>query len=82
MFKRKKYEYSEWMIGFLWAEKKLPPYKSANMFVEHTDGMEGYNILWRNRETEEPWMAVDGANVSLEFGQGVIDYLEYRKLLQ
>jgi len=82
MIFRKRYEHSEWMKGFLWAEKKLPPHKSAEMFVEHVDGMQSYDILWRDKKTETPWVAGEGYNVSLDFGQGVIDYLEHRQLLQ
>ncbi len=82
MFKKKKYEHSEWMKGFLWAEKKHPPGAAGEVFVEDCDGMESRNILYRNYSDERPWVVWEGSGVSVEFGQGVIDYLEHRKLLQ
>jgi len=77
MFK-KKYVRSEWMEGFLWAENILGYYceASEHLFVEDTYGLEGYKISGRGSKTEKPHSIK--SFVSLEFGQGVIDYIEYK----
>lgn len=75
MFK-KKYKRSEWFEGLLWAEDALYKYSNSpdNLFVEDTDGMEEYNIFWRNRSHETPWII---KTVSREFGAGILDYINY-----
>lgn len=78
MFK-KKYKRSEWFEGLLWAEDQLWHYSystTENLFLEDTDGMEEYNILWRNRSHETPWII---KTVSREFGAGILDYINYFK---
>ena len=57
MFK-KKYKRSEWFEGLIWAEDALYKYSNTTdkLFVEDTDGMEEYNILWRDRSHETPWI--------------------------
>lgn len=71
---KKKYKRSEWFDGVLEAERLLGNYKTGeNLFVVDTDGMDGYDLLWRNYQHEKPWRY---STVSREFGQGVIDYLE------
>ena len=78
MFKNKQVKRSEWMEGFLWAENILGYYYEASehLFVEDTDGLEGYKIYgrWYKRDKPHPIKSF----VSLEFGQGVIDYIEYK----
>lgn len=77
---KKKYERSEWFEGLLWAEHQLWKRISAEMFLQDTDGMSGYGVLWRNRSHEEPWCIL---KCSREFGKGVLDYLDYyRKYFQ
>lgn len=77
MFKRK-YKRSQWFEGLLWAEHCMGKYGTQeNMFVEDTDGMEGYNILWRNCSHEKPWIM---HSCNKEFGSGVLDYL-YNKFI-
>jgi hypothetical protein len=75
MIFKKKYPRSEWMEGLLWAENAIWWNSSNKLFVEHADGMQTYDIYTRRYEHEKPWMAK--ANVSLEFGQGVLDYIEF-----
>lgn len=71
---KKKYKKSEWFEGLLWAENFIYPDRPQdNMFVEDTDGMEGYKILWRNRNHEKPWVI---RQCTREFGAGVLDYIE------
>lgn len=67
---------SEWFEGLLWAENALWWNSSNKLFVEHTDGMQGYDIYTRRYEHERPWMAK--VNVSIEFGKGVLDYLDFK----
>lgn len=76
MIFKKKYKHSEWMEGLLWAEHNLYKYSNTtdNLFVEDTDGMEEYNILWRNRSHEKPWWI---KTVNREFGAGILDYINY-----
>lgn len=77
MIFKKKCIRSEWFEGLLWAENLLYPGRAQeNMFVEDVDGMEGYNILWRNRNHEEPWCI---RQCSREFGRGILDYLSYKE---
>ena len=74
IFKRK-HKRSEWFEGLLWTENFLWPHGNQdNVFVEDLDGMEGYNILWRNRNYEKPWIV---RTCSREFGAGVLDYLHH-----
>lgn len=49
MFKKKQVKRSEWMEGLLWAENTLRWYDdpSEHLFVEDTDGLEGYKISGR-----------------------------------
>lgn len=70
-----KYQRSEWFEGLLWAEKVLGHYydKKEHLFVEHTDGMDGYVVMGRIRLMDKPHIVE--SKVSLEFGQGIIDYL-------
>lgn len=72
---RRKYVRSEWMEGLLYAEDVLNYYydKKDHLFVEHTDGMTGYTVLGRSRVIDKPHVV--RTEVSLEFGQGIIDYL-------
>ena len=70
---KKKYKKSEWFEGLLWAEHQLWKQSYGQMFLQDTDGMGGYEVLWRNRSHEEPWCIL---KCSREFGKGVIDYLE------
>lgn len=81
MFKKKEYKRSEWMKGFLRAEQiyQRKAYSRKEVFVEDVDGQEAYDIFYRNQPEEEPW--VIERNVSLEFGRGVLDYIEHRKTL-
>lgn len=76
IFKNKKYTKSQWFEGFLWAENALYQFHNSpdNIFLEDADGMEEYNILWRNRSHETPWII---QTVSREFGTGVLDYINY-----
>lgn len=80
MFK-KKYTKSEWFEGFLWAESVLRPYydKHKHLFTEHTDGLGGYIILGRGRVQDAPHQI---KTVSLEYGTGVIDYIENSSVRQ
>lgn len=80
MFKNK-VKRSEWMEGLLWAEDALAYYYdvSKKMFVVDTDGMDGYEILWRERERGDFRVV---KRVSREYGQGVIDYIEYKQRLE
>lgn len=77
MFK-KKYVRSEWMEGFLWAENILDYYYEASehLFVEDTSCLEGYKISGRGSKRDKPHSIK--SFVSREFGQGVIDYIEYK----
>ena len=68
---------SEWFEGILWIENAMKWNYSNQFFVEHTDGMQGYDIYTRVRDHEKPWMTK--ANVSLEFGQGMLDYMEFKR---
>lgn len=81
MWHKKEYKQSEWMEGLLRAEQIYlrAAYTSKEIFVEYVDGMQAYDILYRNKPDEKPWV-IEG-NVSLEFGRGVLDYIEYRKKL-
>ena len=76
MIFKKKYERSDWMEGLLWAENAFYKYKNrtSNIFLEDTDGMEEYDVLWRNHSHEKPWVI---KTVSREFGSGILDYVEY-----
>lgn len=66
---------SEWFDGLKYAEDVLWKNSSMELFVEHCDGMQSYDILIRRKyEAEKPWNI--NSSVSLDFGQGVIDYLE------
>ena len=57
------------------AQEQLRHYSTTeNLFVEDADGMEEYNILWRNRSHETPWQI---KTVSREFGAGILDYINY-----
>ena len=77
IFGRNKYKRSEWFEGLLWAEHQLWYHSTTdNLFVEDADGMEEYNILWRNRSHETPWII---KTVSREFGAGILDYINYFK---
>ena len=78
VFKKKQVKRSEWMEGLLWAEDALAYYYdvSKKMFVVDTDGMEGYEVLWRERERDDFRVV---KRVSREYGQGVIDYIEYKE---
>jgi hypothetical protein len=80
MFKKKKVKLSEWMEGLLWAEDVLAYYYdvSKKMFVVDTDGMDGYEILWKERERDDFRVV---KRVSREYGEGVIDYIEYKEYL-
>lgn len=72
---KKKYKRSEWFEGLLWVEDQLRHYSTTdNIFIEDTDGMDGYNILWRNRSHETPWII---RTVNREFGAGILDYINY-----
>lgn len=77
MFKNK-VERSEWFEGLLWAEDVLEYYYdvSKKMFVVDTDGMGGYEVLWKERERDD-FRTVK--RVSREYGQGVIDYIEHKE---
>lgn len=79
MWRKKEYEQSEWMKGLLRAEQiyKRPAYSNKEIFVEDVDGMQAYDILYRNKPDEKPWI-IEG-NVSLEFGKGVLDYIDFMK---
>lgn len=79
MFKKKEHTQSEWMKGLLRAEQiyKRPAYSNKEVFVEDVDGMQAYDMFYRNQPEEDPWMIE--SNVSLEFGRGVLDYIEHRK---
>jgi hypothetical protein len=68
-------EYAQWMKGLLWAEDVWKKNASTinEMFVEHTDGMQLYDVLARKHNHEKPW--VIRVDCSLEFGGGVLDYL-------
>lgn len=75
MIFKKKYKRSAWFEGLLWAENMFlyqPP--NDNLFVQHADGMNEYEIYWRNRPHEEPWIV---KVVNLEFGAGILDYINY-----
>ncbi len=74
MFK-KKYKKSEWFEGLLYGEHLYEV--TGEIFVEHCDGLQSYNILIRNRKHESPWFVK--TDVSVEFGQGVLDYLKYKQ---
>lgn len=75
MIFKKKYKRSEWFEGLLWVEQQLRHYNSTdNIFIEDTDGMDGYKILWRNRTYERPWII---RTVSREIGSGILDYINY-----
>lgn len=80
MFKKKKVKRSEWMEGLLWAEDALVYYYdvSKKMFVVDTDGMNAYEVLWRERERDDFRVV---KLVSREYGQGVIDYIKYKEYL-
>ena len=75
MFKKKKVKRSEWMEGLLWAEDVLAYYYDVSV---DTDGMEGYEISWKERERDDFRVV---KRVSREYGQGVIDYIEYKEYL-
>ncbi|QDP50349.1 MAG: hypothetical protein Tp178MES00d2C33159851_139 [Prokaryotic dsDNA virus sp.] len=77
MFKNK-YVRSEWMEGFLWAENILGYYYEASehLFVEDTSCLEGYKISGRGSKRDKPHSIK--SFVGLEFGQGGIDYIEYK----
>lgn len=81
MWRKREHEQSEWMKGLLRAERIYQPdaYSSKEIFLEDVDGMEAYDILYRNHPEEKPWI-IEG-NVSFEFGKGVLDYIEHRKKL-
>ena len=69
---KKKYKRSEWMEGLLWAEDVLAYYYDVSV---DTDGMEGYEISWKERERDDFRIV---KRVSRGYGQGVIDYIEYK----
>lgn len=75
MLTKNKHQRSEWFEGLLWAEKvlKYRYNKNENLFLEHTDGLDGY-IAWGRGRVQDNYHIVK-SRVSLEFGQGVIDYL-------
>lgn len=79
MWFKKEYTQSEWMKGLLRAEYiyKYAAYSSKEIFVEDVDGMQAYDILYRNKPDEKPWI-IEG-NVSLEFGKGMLDYIQYKR---
>lgn len=79
MWFKKEYTQSEWMKGLLRAEQiyQRAAYASKEIFVEDVDGMEAYDILYRNKPDEKPWV-IEG-NVSLEFGKGMLDYIQYKR---
>lgn len=78
MFKKKQVKRSEWFEGLLWAENVLEYYYdvSKKMFVVDTDGMVGYEVLWKERERDDFRIV---KRVSREYGRGVIDYIEYKE---
>ena len=76
MFK-KKYKRSEWMEGLLWVENAMKWNSSNQFFVEHTDGMQAYDIYIRRNKHDAPYIVK--CDCSFEFGQGVLDYIEYHK---
>jgi len=78
MIFKKKYKRTEWMEGLLWAEKILTHYweASEHLFVEDTDGLEGYKILGRGRKVDDPHIIK--SQVSREYGQGIIDYISHK----
>lgn len=73
MFKKKQVKRSEWMEGLLWAEDVLAYYYDVSV---DTDGMEGYEISWKERERDDFRVV---KRVSREYGQGVIDYIECKE---
>lgn len=73
----KKYKRSEWYEGLLWVENAMYYNYSNEFFLEHADGMQSYVIYTRVRSQDKPWVAKH--EVSIEFGQGVLDYIEYRQ---
>lgn len=79
MWHKKEYKQSEWMKGLLRAEQiyQQRAYASKEIFVEDVDGMQAYDILYRNRPDEKPWI-IEGS-VSLEFGKGILDYIEHKQ---
>lgn len=71
---------SEWFEGLLWIENNMKWNSSNQFFVEHADGMQAYDIYTRRYSHEKPWMAK--WNCSLEFGQGVLDYINFKNSLK
>lgn len=82
MLKEKKVKRSEWMEGLLWAENILRWYDdpSEHLFVEDTDGLEGYKISGRGAKHEKPHGIK--SFVSREYGQGVMDYIGHKERLE
>lgn len=76
---KQEHERSEWLEGLIYAERTLR-YKGSEVFVEHSNGMNSYNVLYRNHTNEKPWIIK--SDVSLEFGQGVIDYNKHKREIE
>lgn len=74
---KNKYKRSAWFEGLLYAEEILGWRSNPDnhIFLEDVDGMEEYDIYWRNSSYEKPWCI---NTVSREFGKGVLDFIKFK----